>query len=299
MQNMIREFEKMDELTAKRLAVIRHLFEKGMDISFEGEPLNGLCLLPFHDSVEMFMKLCADVKGVTVSRDTMFAKYYDLLPDLQDKNQMLSLNARRVSLKHHGQMPSSLDVEITRVNVIDFYTHNVPVFFGCKLEEVSLEVLIVYPSVREFLRKFNEAFKEGKYGTAQSYCKMAFKEFLICYHEQRNRCLTLDDAPCKNARYLNKLNFEHNVDKYLEDLKEDVLKINEAITVMNLGINYFQYDEFMNHGFYMNYWPDEEGEKRYDCYVGDEANYDKEKIMKFYKFVMDNALRLQGKDMFA
>lgn len=287
----------MDELTAKRLAVIRHLFERGKSISYEGEPINGLCLLPFHDSVEMFMKLCADVKGVIINRDTVFAKYFDSLPDLQDKSQMLSLNARRVSLKHYGQMPSSLDVEITRVNVIDFYEHNVPVYFGCKLEDVSLEVLIVYPTVREFLSKYNVAFVEGKYGTAQSYLKMAFKEFLICFHEQRNRYFSLGEAPGKNARHLNKLNFEHSVDKYLEDLKEDVLKINEAITVMNLGINYFLYDEFMNHGVYMSYWPDEEGEKRYDCYVGEESDYDKEKTLRFYKFVMDNALRLQGTDI--
>lgn len=288
----------MDELTAKRLAVIRHLFEKGKSISFEGEPINGLCLLPFHDSVEMFMKLCADVKGVTVNRDTVFAKYFDLLPDLQDKSQMMSLNARRVSLKHYGQMPSSLDVEITRVNVIDFYEHNVPVFFGCELEDVSLEVLIVYPTVREFLRKYNVAFVERKYGTAQSYCKKAFKEFLICFHEQRNRYLSLNEAPGKNARHLNKLNFEKSVDKYLDDLKEDVLKINEAITVMNLGVNYFLYDEFMNHGVYMNYWQDEEGEKKYDCYVGEESDYDREQTLRFYKFVMDNALRLQGTDIF-
>lgn len=111
----------MNEVTAKRLAVIRHLFEKGKALSYEGEPLNGLCLLPFHDSIEMFMKLCADEKNVPVTRNTMFADYFNLLPDLQDKVQMISLNARRVSLKHHGQMPSSLDVELSRANVIDFF----------------------------------------------------------------------------------------------------------------------------------------------------------------------------------
>ena len=141
----------MDELTAKRLAIIRHLFEKGIALSLEGEPLNGLCLLPFHDSIEMFMKLCADVKSKVVTRNTMFKDYFDILSDLQDKTQMLSLNDRRVSLKHHGQMPSSLDVELSRANVIDFYEHNVPVFFGCKLEDVSLEVLIPYKEVKKYL----------------------------------------------------------------------------------------------------------------------------------------------------
>lgn len=138
---------KMTELTAQRLAVIRHLFERGKALSMEGEPINGLCLLPFHDSVEMFMKLCADEQGISIPRNTMFADYFTKIPGLQDKAQMESLNARRVGLKHHGQMPSSLDVEITRVNVMDFFEHNVSVFGGCKLENVSLEVLISYSKV--------------------------------------------------------------------------------------------------------------------------------------------------------
>lgn len=288
----------MDELTAKRLAVIRHLFEKGKELSYEGEPMKGLCLLPFHDSVEMFMKLCADKRGVSIPRNTPFMDYYKMLPDLQDKAQMESLNARRVSLKHHGQMPSSLDVEITRVNVMDFYEHNVPIYFDCKLEDVSLEVLIAYPTVRDLMRKYNESFAQGKYGSAQGYLKASFRESLECYHAQRNRYLSLQDAPGKNARHLSRINFEPSINKYLDGLKDDVLMINEAITVMNLGINYFFYDEFMNHGVYMNYWPEEEGEKKYDFYVGEESKYDKEKTERYYKVVIDTILKLQGLDLF-
>ena len=92
---------RMDEVTAKRLAVIRFLFEKGKTMSYGAEPLNGLSLLHFHDSVEMFMKLCADTKGVSIPRNTTFLDYFTIIPDLQDKVQMESLNTRRVSLKHH------------------------------------------------------------------------------------------------------------------------------------------------------------------------------------------------------
>ena len=288
----------MDELTAKRLAVIRYLFEKGKALSYEGEPMKGLCLLPFHDSVEMFMKLCADRKGVSVPRNTSFIDYYTLLPDLLDKAQMESLNARRVSLKHHGQMPSSLDVEITRVNVMDFYEHNVPIFFGCKLEDISLEVLIAYHTVRDLMRKFHESFAQGKYGTAQGYLKASFRESLECYHEQHNRYLSLHDAPGKNASHLSSINFEPSINKYLDGIKDDVLRINEAITIMNLGINYFFYEELMNHGVYMSYWPEEEGENKFDFYVGDEANYDKEKTEHYYKVVIDTILKLQGSEVF-
>lgn len=288
----------MDELTAKRLAVIRHLYEKGISLSFEAEPINGLCLLPFHDSVEMFMKLCADVRSITIPRNTAFVDYFNILTYLQDKAQMVELNARRVSLKHHGQLPSSLDVEISRVNVTEFFKHNMPVFFGCQLEDISLDIMIVYPTVRDYLAKYKDFLNQGKYGSAQAQCKIAFREFLNCYHEQHNRYLSLYDAPGRNAHSLHSPRFESHIDRYLEGLQEDVLKINEAITVMNLGVNYFFYDEFMNHGAYISYWPDEEGENRYEFYIEDETNYKKETAEKYYKFVIETALRLQGTDVF-
>ena len=287
----------MDELTAKRLAVIRYLFEKGKTMSYEAEPLNGLSLLPFHDSIEMFMKLCADVKGISIPRNTMFAEYFNKIPELKDKAQMESLNARRVSLKHHGQLPSSLDVEITRVNVIDFFNHNMPVFFECQIEDVSLEVMIVYPSTREYLRKYHGFLREGKYGSAQAQCKIALRDFLNCYHEQHNRYLKLKDGPGRNANNLSLPNFEPKTDKCIEALKDDVLKINEAITVMNLGINYYLYEEFMNKGACVEYWPDEEADK-FSYYVGDESQYNKDTAEKYYKFVIENCLRIQGSQLF-
>ena len=50
----------MDELTTKRLAVIKQLYLHGIEQSYEVEPMNGFSILSFHDSVEMFMKLCAE-----------------------------------------------------------------------------------------------------------------------------------------------------------------------------------------------------------------------------------------------
>ena len=66
----------MDEIVAKRLAIIRYLFERGKTLSYEAEPMNGLSLLPFHDSVEMFMSLCADVKSVNIPWNTRFMEYF-------------------------------------------------------------------------------------------------------------------------------------------------------------------------------------------------------------------------------
>lgn len=287
----------IDDITAKRLAVIRHLYEKGFEISYLGEPTNGLSVLPFHDSVEMFMRLCADVRGVRVDRSTSFLQYFTLLPDLACKAQMDNLNNRRVNLKHHGQLPSTIDVEVSRVNVTDFFNENTPIFFGCELKEVSLEVLITYTSVKDYLSKYRAFVAEGKYGEAQAQCQIAFLELLNSYYKQYGRGLDLMHSPATNAYYLRKPNLEENTDRCIENIKEDIIKINEAINIMNLGINYLKYSEFKAMGPIINQWHKAEG-KDYDYYIMSIDQYDQNTADTCYNFVVDCALQLQNKKLF-
>jgi hypothetical protein len=231
----------------------------------------------------------------------MFADYLDLLPELQDKAQMISLNARRVSLKHHGQMPSSLDVELTRANTIDFFEHNTPVFFGCKLEEVNLEVLIPYEEVRKYLGSYHDFMKECKYGEAQAQCQIAMKAVLSAFlnKNERGHSLEHNGWPACNAKWLQNPNLEPKTDKYLDQLREDVLNINEAVYIMNLGINYFKYGEFIDLGPNVNQWPgDIPGEYSYDYYIGSASSYDDETAKACYDFVIETAFKLIGSKVF-
>ena len=126
----------MDEVTAKRLAVVRHLYQQGVRLSQTGEPTNGLSVLSFHDSVEMFMKICADAQNIRIDRKTNFMDYFEKVPNMKCKAQMDKLNNQRVGLKHHGTIPSTLDVEISRTNVADFFQQNCSAFFGVTLRRV-------------------------------------------------------------------------------------------------------------------------------------------------------------------
>ena len=83
----------MDELTTKRLAVIKQLYRQGVNQSYDTEPMNGFSLLSFHDSVEMFMKLCAEQKGVKIDRNVNFGDYFTKLPDLQCSATMNNFNS--------------------------------------------------------------------------------------------------------------------------------------------------------------------------------------------------------------
>lgn len=285
----------MDEVTAKRLAVVRHLYQQGVTLSHNGEPTNGLSVLPFHDSVEMFMKICADVQNVRIDRKTDFMDYFEKIPNMKCKAQMDKLNNQRVGLKHHGTIPSTLDVDISRTNVAEFYQLNCPAFFGVALEDVSLEVLISYTVVRKYLAKYHENMNMGEYADAQAQCQMAFKELLIAYHQQYDRSVDLQDMPAQNASWLSSPHLEDKTDRYLQKVKEDLLNINEAISIMNLDLNYYKYSEFKAQGPRVFKWT-EDGEYSVDLFR--KSKYTKVTAETCYSFVLDSVLKLQHTKLF-
>ena len=126
----------MDTLTSKRLAVIKQLYRNGMEQSYLTEPMNGFCILSFHDSVEMFMKLCSEKKGKKVDRQTNFGDYFTIVPELELQAQMTNLNHKRVSLKHNGSLPSNLDIEISRANTTEFFEINIKKIFGKTFSDI-------------------------------------------------------------------------------------------------------------------------------------------------------------------
>ena len=75
----------MDELMMKRLAVIKQLYNQGLIQSYDSEPMNGFCLLSFHDSVEMFMALCSEKRGILKKDISNFYNFFDKITDLQCK----------------------------------------------------------------------------------------------------------------------------------------------------------------------------------------------------------------------
>lgn len=285
----------MDEVTAKRLAVVRHLYQQGVRLSQTGEPTNGLSVLSFHDSVEMFMKICADAQNIRIDRKTNFMDYFEKVPNMKCKAQMDKLNNQRVGLKHHGTIPSTLDVEISRTNVADFFQQNCSAFFGVTLEDVSLEVLISYIEVKKYLSKYHEFMNTGNYADAQAQCQIAFKELLVAYHQHYDRRVDLRNMPAHNASWLSSPHLEDKTDRYLKKVKEDLLNINEAISIMNLGLNYYKYSEFKALGPQVHRWG-ENGE--YDVGIFNKSLYSKITAEACYSFVLDSALKLQHSTVF-
>ena len=286
----------MDELIIKRLAVVKHLYQQGLALSYESEPTNGLCLLPFHDSIEMFMKICADVKSVKIDRSTMFMDYFSKLPDLLCSSQMQNLNNKRVALKHHGEIPSSLDIEIARANTTDFFELNTPSFFNIEFSEISMTSLIKYSSVVDWLNKANDSHQKGDYPESICLSHVAFEDLLLSHKEDKSYFSESPFSVVKESKqFYRDTKLDRQLDDNLNKIKKDLLNVDEALTIIGFGINFKQYTKFKLLSPYINVWP-EKGGRTFEWLPKQNVLANSRNSSFCYDFVISCALNLQRSD---
>ena len=286
----------MDELIIKRLAIVKHLYKQGLALSYESEPTNGLCLLPFHDSIEMFMKICADDKSVKIDRSTKFMDYFSKLPNLQCSSQMQNLNNKRVALKHHGEIPSSLDIEIARANATEFFELNTPVYFDIEFSDISLTSLIKYSSVAEWLNKANDAFKKDEFEESICLSHVAFQELLLSHEEDKSYFYESPFSAVKECKhFFRDTKINHQLDENINKIKKDLMSIDDALTIIGLGIDYKQYTKFKLLSPYINVWP-EKGGRKYDWHPKANIVANSRNSSFCCDFVISCALNLQRSD---
>lgn len=286
----------MDELTIRRLAVIKQLYLQGMNQSYDTEPMNGFCLLSFHDSVEMFMKLCAENNGIKINRDVNFGDYFTKIPNLQCNATMTNLNTKRVNLKHYGTLPSKLDVEIVRANTTDFFEQNTPVFFNVSFDEISLISLIKYASVREYLTKALDNISSENFGESIVSSQFGFKELLYS-HQDENTVNFL--SPYKIAEnftfssgFFRQLGLERELDEFVNKTKDSIEKLDEIVCIIGFGIDYKQYCKFKLLSPFIQVWH-EKGGRKYESMKDERVICNKRNAQFCFDFVIDSALQLQ------
>ena len=286
----------MDDLTVRRLAVIKQLYLQGVQQSYEYEPLNGFSILSFHDSVEMFMNLCAETKNISVPRNTTFVGYYDLLDDLECKATMDNLNKKRVSLKHSGAIPSILDIEVARANVTDFFNRNTPPFFNVDFEDISLVSLVKDESVIHYIELAHEFINDGKFSDAIMNLHFAFNELICCHTTDADgfyypRFSSIESFTFCKSQHIN-LGAGRSFDNFVDKTIKSFENLDDAISIIGLGIDYRRYYKFnLLKPIYSAYYKD--GRREY-CGRMPENVVCNSKNAKFcFNFVIDSALQLQ------
>ena len=171
-----------------RLAFIKYLYRVAVEQSQKSEPLCAASVLFFHDAVELFLQLTSE--HLDIGKEGLkFMEYWDLISkkldiELSQKESMRRLNRARVSLKHHGTLPSKLDIEAFRASSTAFFKENTPIIFGVDFSQISLIELIQYEGVKNKLKNAEKLAKENKIEEALDKVALAFTELIDNYEDK-------------------------------------------------------------------------------------------------------------------
>ena len=242
-----------DESVVRRLSFIKYLYGLGIEQSKQSEPLNSVSVLSFHDSAELFLQLGVEHLN-SPKTDSEFMSYWESLKtklssgDITQKESMRRLNKARVQLKHHGTMPSKLDIESFRATITNFFNENTYLVFGIEFNSISLLDLIQNLQAKTTLKKSQDLMNAGKKEESLKESAIAF-QMLIDDYEKRKRTI-FGRSPFFFGRDLtfNSSFFMHVEDRkmvdFIDKIKESIESIQNAIKILSLGFDYKKYAKF-------------------------------------------------------
>jgi hypothetical protein len=284
----------LDAVTVRRLGFIRYLYDLAVRQSFEPEPLGAASLLTFHDSIELFLALAAERRGVAKT-GLQFMQYWEQLDGLGHKTSMGRLNGARVGLKHHGTLPSRLDIEAFRSATTAFFEESTPLLFGIGFDAISLISLVANPTARAYLETAELLVGKKQPKEALSQIALAFDELLEEFDRQHQ-----DAFGSSRLRFAQDFSFDSafflgvprgQFGRFLDKLRESVEALGEATRIIALGLDYLSYARFR--ALVPTVLRFEGGSTR--VYSGEAQDQASQQDGEFcLRFVVDTALRLQA-----
>lgn len=256
----------MDTITVRRLAFIKYIYQLGVQQSEMAEPLHGVALLTFHDAAELFLQVASEYLDAG-AKQTNFMDYWELLSkklptELGYKEAMRRLNKARVALKHHGTLPSKLDIEAFRATITNFFTDSTPLVFGIPFTAISLIDFVQPVEARDNLKEADQLIEESQLTDALDKIALAFQQMLDDYEVRKQdqfhrspfffgRDLTFYDSfsmGMDRSYYTGverqRLEYERELAEFVDRVKESLEAIQEAIKILAMGIDYRRYTRF-------------------------------------------------------
>jgi hypothetical protein len=250
----------LDQTTVKRLAFIKYLYQTAISQSSAPAPLNCASLLTMHDAVELFLQLASEHLNAGAGQPA-FMDYWDILnkrlapKELEQKESMRRLNKARVALKHHGTFPSDLDIESFRANTISFFQDNTPLIFAITLDAVSLIEFVNPDLSRQKLKEAQDQIQKGDTLVALDNIALAFAGMIADYEDRkRGKFHTSPFYFGRNMTFLSSFSMgfgggslsrpERELGKFIDNVKESLKAMQDAIKMLALGIDYRKYSKF-------------------------------------------------------
>ena len=241
----------MNDLITKRLVFISYLFRVGVEQSHQAEPMNSISLLSFHDAVELFLRLTAEHFDVA-KPDQKFMSYWDVIkpqPDqlLSQRESMRRMNIARVQLKHHGILPSKMDIESFRVSTENFFIENTPLVFKIEFRSISLLDLIHQQNVKSKLFTAQDFMKNNQIKDALTEIAWAFRYMIDEYqknkwkHRQNSPFFFGGDFAFQNSFFMRQ---DGKMGGFIDKVIEALVPTRDAVRILCLGLDYKKYTKF-------------------------------------------------------
>jgi hypothetical protein len=241
------------EIIIQRLSHIKQLYQIGINQTVQHENIAVFSILAFHDSIEMFLKLLAEHKGINASKFSLL-DYWVKIPELTLMESMRNLNARRVNMKHKGLLPAKSELEISKVNTIEFFDQNTQTQFGIDFKDISLIELIGYEKVRTYLTKSQSALNNGIIDKCVECVAYAFDELLRSYESNKTSWGKSPFFFGENMTFLSSFHMgvfsstDYNgiekLGEFIDKVVESIEGLQKAVKINSLGIDYKEYLKF-------------------------------------------------------
>ena len=184
-------------------------------------------------------------------------EYWDLISqklsnqELTQKESMRRLNKARVALKHHGTLPSKLDIEAFRASATNFFEENTPIVFGIDFSDISLVELIQCEDVKNNLKDAEEFLKENKIEESLDKVALAFAQLIDDYESRKiGRYGRSPFFFGESMTFLSSFHMginrvtERRLAEFIDKVKESIESLQQAVKILSLGIDYRKYVKF-------------------------------------------------------
>lgn len=236
----------------QQLALIKFMYEEGVEESRRPHPLSATAVLKFHDAVELFLGLAASHLGVNVNPKIDFLEYWGQIKTqtqvvVPGKADMDKLNHARVGFKHKGSLPSVSTIDRSREDTLKFFTSATPVVFGVDFDKVDMVDLVTQADVAQVLRDAQTHADQGDHIMAMAGLSIAFQA-LLDHYSGPGTSFGWEQSPFSFGPRLTSKDKQHNrrddPDRRLERLTAITDETQKAMQVMSLGIDFASFARF-------------------------------------------------------
>jgi hypothetical protein len=238
--------------TIQRLSIIRNLYIIGLNQSYKAEPFSGFSILNFHDCIELFLQLSAEVILNKKTTDLNFMRYWELFSkkeiNLPYKEGMRKLNKARVNLKHSGLLPSKFDIELFRTTSNEFLNESCLLLHKIKFQDISIIDYIGFEKTKEYLKLAEKEFKNENKKESANNLALSFFYLLDDYEKLVKSRLNFspfsfnESVPHYNMMQVRELS--SNIYGCIDSLSRAVDDVKSTLRIMSFGIDYIKYKKF-------------------------------------------------------